>query len=85
MLAYQIGRMVIGESNGFITPPAFTATDFIGWTNAMQAWMLTVAKPLGFGLIMLATGLAVLGYFATRSAWRIYLLSAWRRRKKLRS
>ena len=85
LLAYQIGRMVIGESNGFITPPAFTATDFIGWTNAMQAWMLSVAKPLGFGLIMLATGLAVLGYFATRSAWRIYLLSAWRRRKKLKS
>ncbi|MFH1661320.1 MAG: hypothetical protein FD131_2956 [Rhodocyclaceae bacterium] len=85
LLAYQIGRLTIGESNGFITPPAFSATDFIGWTNAMQNWMLTVAQPLGIGLIMLASGLAVIGYFATRAAWRVYLINAWRRRTKLRS
>ena len=85
LLAYQIGRLAIGESNGFITPPTFSATDFIGWTNAMQAWMLTVAKPLGFGLILLASGLAILGYIATQAAWRIYLIAAWRRRKALRS
>mgnify|MGYP000152585223 CR=1 FL=1 len=85
LLAYQIGRLTIGESNGFITPPAFSATDFIGWTSAMQTWMLTVAQPLGIGLIMLASGLAVLGYFATRAGGRAYLINAWRRRKKLKS
>jgi hypothetical protein len=85
LLAYQIGRLGIGESNGFITPPSFSATDFIGWSTAMQTWMLAVAKPLGIGLILLASGLAVVGYFATKAAWRIYLINAWRRRKKLRS
>jgi len=85
LLAYQIGRLTIGQSNGFITPPSFSATDFIGWTNAMQSWMLSVAQPLGIGLVLLAGGLAVVGYFATKTAWRIYLINAWRRRKKLRS
>ena len=85
LLAYQIGRLSLGESNGFVAPPAFSAVDFVGWTSAMQAWMLSVAKPLGIGVIMLATGLAILGYFATRAAWRIYLVAAWRRRKKPRS
>ena len=47
----------------------------------MQGWMLSVAKPLGIGLVVLAAGLAVLGYFATKAAWRYYLIAAWRRRK----
>jgi uncharacterized protein len=85
LLAYQIGRLSLGESNGFIAPPAFSATDFVGWTSAMQSWMLSVAQPLGIGIVMLASGLAVLGYLATRAAWRLYLLAAWRRRKALRS
>ncbi len=41
--------------------------------------------PLGIGLILLASGLAILGYIATQAAWRIYLIAAWRRRKALRS
>jgi hypothetical protein len=85
LLAYQIGRLTIDESSGFITPPAFSATDFIGWSKAMQTWMLSVAEPLGIGLILLASGLAAVGYFATRAAWRAYLIRAWRRRKALRS
>lgn len=85
LLAYQIGRLSLGESNGFIAPPAFSASDFVGWTSAMQGWMLSVAQPLGIGLVVLASGLAVLGYFATRAAWRLYLLAAWRRRQALRS
>jgi len=85
LIAYEIGRLSIGESNGFLAPPAFSATDFIGWTSAMETWMLAVAKPLGIGLVLLAAGLAVIGYFATRAAWRIYLIAAWRRRKALRA
>ena len=82
VLAYQLGRLAIGASNGYVAPPAFTATDLIGWTQAMQTWMLAAAKPLGIGLVILAGTLAVLGYFATRAAWRLYLLAAWRRRKR---
>ena len=81
LLAYQIGRLLIGESNGFVAPPEFTITSFVGWTEAMQGWMLSVAKPLGIGLVVLAAGLSVIGYFATKAAWRYYLIAAWRRRK----
>jgi uncharacterized protein (DUF2062 family) len=85
LLAYQIGRLTIGESNGFLAPPGFDLANFIGWTEGMQQWMLAVAKPLGIGLLLLASGLAVAGYFATRAAWRAWLIAAWRRRKTLRS
>lgn len=88
LIAYQLGRVLIGERNGFLAPPEFSIANFVGWTEAMQGWMLAVAKPLGLGLILLAAGLAVLGYFATKLAWRFYLISAWRRRQaahKLRS
>ncbi|WP_428827303.1 DUF2062 domain-containing protein [Azonexus sp. IMCC34842] len=85
LLAYQLGRLATGQSNGFIAPPEFSLTDFVGWTEAMQAWMLVVAKPLGVGLVVLAAGLAVIGYFATKAVWRAHLIAAWRRRKALRS
>ena len=85
LLAYEIGRLALGESNGFLAPPGFDATNFIAWTEAMQGWMLAVAQPLGIALVLLASGLALTGYFATRAAWRIGLIAAWRRRQKLRS
>ncbi|MCG2578095.1 DUF2062 domain-containing protein [Dechloromonas sp. XY25] len=85
LAAYQIGRLALGESNGFLAPPDFDAANFMEWTAAMQQWMLAVAKPLGSGLVLLAIGLAIVGYFATRAAWRVWLIAAWRRRKALRS
>ena len=81
LVAYQIGRLMIGERNGFIMPPEFSIAGFIGWTEAMPIWMLAVAKPLGIGLVVLACGLAVLGYFTTKAAWRFYLVAAWKKRK----
>lgn len=85
LLAYQLGRLVIGDSGSFIAPPDFSATAFVGWTEAMQGWMLAAAKPLGIGLVVLAASLALVGYFATKFAWRLYLVAAWRRRKNIRS
>jgi uncharacterized protein (DUF2062 family) len=85
LIAYQLGRLVTGESAGFVAPPEFSATALIGWTEAMQAWMLAAARPLGIGLVVLAAGLAVIGYVATKLAWRCYLVAAWQRRRKLRS
>ena len=81
LLSYQIGRMVIGQEATFLAPPDFSLVNFVGFTEAMQSWMLAVAKPLGVGIIVLASGLAILGYFATKATWRLYLINAWRRRK----
>ena len=81
VLAYQTGRLMIGDGSGFVAPPAFDPTTFVAWTSAMQGWMITAAKPLGIGLIVLACSLSVIGYLATKAAWRIYLIRSWRRRK----
>ncbi|WP_153147787.1 DUF2062 domain-containing protein [Dechloromonas sp. H13] len=82
VLAYQIGRLATGDSNGFVEPPAFDMTRFVAWTEAMQHWMLGVGKPLGIGLVLLAITLAVAGYFLTKAAWRFYLIRAWRQRTR---
>jgi uncharacterized protein (DUF2062 family) len=42
--------------------------------------MLDLGQPLVVGLVLLASLLAVIGYFATHFAWRLYLVRAWRQR-----
>jgi uncharacterized protein (DUF2062 family) len=84
LVAYEIGRLLLGDGGGFIAPPAFSA-DLIAFTTALEGWMLDVAKPLGLGLITLACGLAAAGYLLTRAVWRLYLLRAWRRRHDSRA
>ena len=84
LLAYQTGRLISRDGNGFITPPAFSPGNFVAWTESMQGWMVIVAKPLSIGLLVLAIGLALAGYFLTKAAWRIYLVRAWHRRRKSR-
>ncbi len=81
VLAYQIGRLIIGDHSSFVAPPAFDPTIFVAWTSAMQGWMMNAAKPLGIGLVVLASLLSVLGYAVTKAAWRVFLMRAWRRRK----
>jgi len=81
VLAYQIGRLLISDSSGFVAPPDFAPDSFVAWATAMQGWMIDAAKPLAIGLLVLACALAMLGYVATKAAWRFYLVRAWRRRR----
>lgn len=81
LLAYQLGRLAGVGGGAFVAPPGFDAGHFAAWAAAMEVWMISVAKPLAVGLLMLGSGLAIVGYTATRAAWRLYLLAAWRRRK----
>ncbi|MCL2524632.1 MAG: DUF2062 domain-containing protein [Betaproteobacteria bacterium] len=81
LVAYGIGRLLLGDSNGFIAPPDFSLSHFAAWAQALEVWMLSVAKPLAIGLVALACGLAVAGYLLTKAAWRLHLLAALRRRR----
>ncbi len=81
LLAYELGRLALGERGAFSAPPDFVLGHLAEWGQAMLVWMAGVGKPLGLGLIVLAAGLAVLGYFAVKLAWRLYLVAAWRRRR----
>jgi uncharacterized protein (DUF2062 family) len=82
LVAYQIGRLLIGDGSGFLVPPPFSVAALADWTGAMQTWMLAVAKPLAVGLIVLASSLAIIGYMATKAAWRLYLIKVWRGRRR---
>jgi len=82
LVAYQVGRLLLGESGGFVAPPAFSVSAFAAWTDAMQVWMLAVAKPLAIGLVTLASSLSLLGFLATSAVWRLYLILSWRRRRR---
>ena len=82
LVAYQIGRFATGDGSHFVEPPEFDWAHALAWAEAMGQWMLGLGKPLGVGLMLLAAGLAVAGYVTVKAAWRIYLVAAWRRRKK---
>lgn len=77
LAAYEFGRLLLRRDAG----DAVTTMPDGQWTLAdMGDWLLTHGKPLAVGCVALATLLAVAGYFVTRLAWRVYVVSAWRRR-----
>lgn len=84
LLAYRIGMLLNGGESSFVTPPEFSLAGLPQWTHAMGTWMLGLGKPLGIGLVVLASVLAVAGYFLMLLAWRIYLIRAWRQRRTQR-
>lgn len=85
LVAYQLGRWLTGESNGFIAPPEMVGFDPVGWAGALLAWLYAVGKPLLVGLPVLAALLAGLGYVAVQAAWRLYLRLTWKKRAARRS
>jgi uncharacterized protein (DUF2062 family) len=48
----------------------------------MADWALALGKPLAVGLVVLATGLAALGWIAVQLAWRAWVIVQWRRRSR---
>jgi uncharacterized protein (DUF2062 family) len=86
VLAYLIGRLIIGGDAAPLSPPPE-----MDWSNleasldAFFGWILSMGTPLAVGLPALALMLAALGYACVQIGWRAYVLRAWRRRKQLRS
>lgn len=86
LLAYQYGAVLLGTAQRAGPLPMYE-TDWSDWSGSLQAlldWSLSLGKPLAFGLVALALTLAAIGYAATRVGWRVYVLLAWRARKKRR-
>lgn len=86
-------------TNPFTTPPLWVAAYWLGsWVlgpgqvqdAALQApgwldWLLRDAGPATItGLLLIATTLAVLGYFGSAVAWRWWIAGKWRRRTMAR-
>jgi uncharacterized protein (DUF2062 family) len=78
LVAYGYGRLILGGAAG---EPALKPLE--AWSiEGFWHWAESLGKPLGIGLVALAFTLALIGYCATRLAWRGYVISAWRRRLK---
>lgn len=86
LLAYQLGELVMFGTGDGTPPEAFSAAGkgFSEWLPALFDWVLSMGKPLAIGLPLLATLLAVVGYFAVDLAWRLQVRHAWRARHRKR-
>jgi uncharacterized protein len=65
-------------------PPAFSWANVGEWLHALADWALALGRPLAVGLLMLALGLAALGWSAVQILWRAWVIVQWRRRRRRR-
>ena len=81
-VAFKLGQLVLWQSGGDL--PAFTVglegRGYLEWLSMAWQWLTSVGKPLLIGIPLLATGLALIGYFATDWAWRLGVMWQWRQR-----
>ena len=87
ILAFALGQgafTLFGHPHrAFIAPPDYGdpgCETLFGWSAAFVNWMVQLGAPLALGLVLLASMLAVIGYFGARIAWRVWLVRAWRLR-----
>lgn len=86
VVAFAIGQWALpGNPQRFVAPPQPGDAGLLAWTEALIDWMIGLGAPLALGLVLLASGLALGGYFAVRLAWRVYLIRAWQRRGRRRA
>lgn len=50
------------------------------WVPVLTDYLTTFGKPLITGLVLLASLLSFIGYFAVRLFWRLYVTYSWRKR-----
>jgi uncharacterized protein (DUF2062 family) len=87
LIAYGVGRMILGIEG---RPPVIQ--DFeMNWYDLAASWhsfwgfLFSLGKPLAIGLPALAILLAAVGYCVAEVGWRMYVVAAWRRRKRQRA
>jgi uncharacterized protein (DUF2062 family) len=83
-VAFRIGQFATMDASA--TMPALdiglSGRPWTEWAGLLWQWVLSLGKPLAVGLPLLATGLAIAGYFVVDWAWRISIIAAWRRRSR---
>lgn len=83
LAAYAIGSWVTGGNGMPVTSIEFN-WNTQRWTDFLPAfwtWLSGLGETFLIGDLILASGLAVIGYFAVQLAWRLYLLAYLRRRR----
>lgn len=86
VLAYLIGRLIIGGNGAALSPPPELQWSQLGASlEAFLRWAMSMGAPLAVGLLALALGLAALGYACVQIGWRAHVIRAWRKRRHLRN
>ena len=86
VLAYLIGRLIIGGDAAAIAQPPEIEWSHLGASiEAFAQWILSMGMPLAIGLPALALILAALGYACVQIGWRTCVIRAWRKRRQLRN
>ncbi len=81
IVAFTLGKLVLGGGGEFVMPPDYGPEGLWAWIQTLIEWMISLGKPLLVGLILLASLLAVASYFVMRLLWRFYLVRTWRQRR----
>lgn len=82
LLAWWIGQAIVGGDASFVPPPDFDLDNLGAWLAASVAWFGQLGLALAVGLLLLASGFALVGYFGVRVAWRFWLVRARHRRRR---
>jgi len=85
-LAYRIGALITGDMPATSAPPPMhlSLDNVRDWISVLAEWTRAMGKPFIVGLCALGMALSVASYFAVRGAWRLYIVTAWRRRQRER-
>ncbi len=82
LVAFELGSFALNGNSGFEMPPDKGAGGYFDWIRALVDWALTLGQPLAFGIFLLASLLAAMGYATTRAAWRAHLVYTWHQRRR---
>lgn len=86
LAAYEYGKLLLGAHGAAaaVKPFEIDWSNLAGSVHGLIEWSLSLGKPLAVGLVALALTLAAIGYFGVHLAWRVYVVLAWRARKRRR-
>jgi len=86
LLAYGIGSWVTGGNGAPVSELKFDwgGQDWMQFLPAFWNWLLSLGTTFLIGNLILASVLAIVGYFAVQFAWRLYILAYLRRRRARR-
>lgn len=84
VIAYELGKWVLGSEGVFTAPPEFASGEFSDWIGKLTEWLFHLGAPIAVGLPLLGGVLAMTGYVFVRLSWRFFLLRrlAERQRRK---
>jgi uncharacterized protein (DUF2062 family) len=81
LVAYKIGAFVTGRQDGAtFSRLVIPEMNWNNWYTILPEWLLTLGEPFAIGLLLLATLLAVVGYFAIRVLWYCVVMCEWKQR-----